>query len=119
MEWVVISFVLVIAIGCLFLWVCAMIRKFVRSRFIIRRYVNPAYDEIKCPHCTLGTQYLHPETGWGKIPQNLYMIKSGRPWKNAGQANVRRCHSCGGNGYASTRVKTEVLPDFGVREVNW
>lgn len=119
MEWVVISFVFVIAIGCFGLWVCAQIRKLSRSKFVIRRFVNPSYKEIRCPHCTLGTQYLHPEKGWGPIPKSVRMITSDRTWKAAGQANCRRCGSCGGNGYTNTRVRTDVLPDYGVQEVNW
>jgi hypothetical protein len=119
MEFIAIGFVLVMAFGCFLLWLASMVRKFSRSRFVIRRYVNPAYKEIRCPHCTLGTQYLHPEAGWGPIPHSVRMIVSGRPWRRAGQANCRRCHSCGGNGYASTRVRADVAPDLGLREVNW
>lgn len=92
-----------------------------RSRLVIRRYVNPAYYSKKCPHCTVGAQYLHPDTGWGTIPKSVRMVIPGRLTLGPCQANIRSCNTCGGGGYVSTRrgIPANVAQDFGPREVNW
>lgn len=115
MSWVIGTFLVTIGLGVLFLWICARIRQFARSRFLIRNYTNEGYKEIRCPSCTLGTQYLHHETGWGPIPRSVRMIVPGVMFKKAGQANCRRCNDCGGNGYTATRDET--MPDTGWVEV--
>lgn len=115
MIWVIGSFLAVVASGALFLWACSLVRKLARSRLVIRQFENAGYKDIRCPSCTLGTQYLDQEKGWGPIPVPVRMIVSGRPWKNAGQANCRRCNDCGGNGYTATRDYT--VPNTGLREL--
>jgi hypothetical protein len=92
-----------------------------RSRLVIRRYINPAYYEKKCPHCSMGAQYLHPDTGWGPIPVSLRMVIKGRSTLGPRQANIRSCGTCGGGGRVSTRrsLPANAVQDFGPREVNW
>jgi hypothetical protein len=92
-----------------------------RSRLVIRRYANPAYYEKKCPHCTVGVQYLHHDTGWGPIPVNVRMVIAGRMTLGPRQANIRSCSTCTGSGLISTRrgVPADVEQDFGPREVHW
>lgn len=114
-AWILGSFTVAILIGVLFLWVCSLIRRLARSRFVIRRFDNPAYKEIRCPSCTLGAQYLGSK-GWGPIPHGVRMIVQGRNYMGPPQANIRKCPSCAGNGYTTTR-DTEVEANYGLGEV--
>jgi len=67
---------------------------------------------VKCAHCSGSTQWLHPETGWGKIPRHMLF----RRWNSAEQdydcgepihANLRNCPHCGNLGvtYRDTTVR--------------
>lgn len=113
-----------LSLGALLLLFAAGVRKFSRSRVVIRRFTNTAYEEQKCPHCTVGAQYLHPEHGWGPIPDSLKMVKNGDHYLGPRQANIRSCNTCAGTGVVSTRkykriIDGEVVEDQGLREVTW
>jgi len=108
-----------------FFFFAKLMRKSARSRMVIRRFTNTAYEEQKCPHCTVGAQYLHPEYGWGPIPDSLKMVVDGRHYLGPRQANIRSCNTCAGTGVVSTRkykqilANGEVAEDHGLREVTW
>jgi hypothetical protein len=108
-----------------FFFFARCVRKLSRSRVVIRRFTNTAYEEQKCPHCTVGAQYLHPETGWGPIPDSLKMVVAGQHHLGPRQANIRACNTCAGMGVVSTRkykqllANGEVADDHGLREVIW
>jgi hypothetical protein len=85
-------------------------------RFLTRLFENPAYEEVRCPSCTYGTQYLHPEKGRIPIPRHLRMITRGQYAMGSPQANVVKCNDCGGNGWTSTRRKDAI--DTGYKELN-
>lgn len=124
MFWFWLSVAVTVVIWAFFLFV-KLIRKLSRSRLVIRRFANTAYEEEKCPHCTVGAQYLHPETGWGPIPDSLKMVVDGRDHIGPRQANIRSCNTCAGMGTVSTRkykqilANGEVVEDHGLREVTW
>lgn len=87
--WVIFALV---AVGVLFVaWVSRVIA---RSRWLTRHYANLAYGEEKCKHCTVGTQYLHPDDGWGPIPEHLHGVRKGSKYLGSRQANVRGCTTC-------------------------
>lgn len=116
MYWVIGSFIVVVALGALFLWFVSLIRKLSRSRLVIRRFDNPAYEDIRCPSCTYGAQYLHPTRDHrGPIPVSVRMLVKGRSWLGTSQANIVKCNDCGGNGWTSTRNRD--LKDYGLGEV--
>jgi len=85
-----------------------------RSRFVVQRFINPVYKEVRCEYCTLGAQYLSEGTGWGPIPHGVRMVVRGRLHMTAPQANIRRCGHCGGTGYTAKLSKGS--KDFGLQE---
>jgi hypothetical protein len=77
--------------------------KRLRSPPFYRPKLAPTLETVKCPHCSGGTQWLHPVTGWGKIPKHMLY----RRWNSADQdydcgepihANLRSCPECAGWG---------------------
>lgn len=116
MVWVVGAFMVVLVLGSTFLYFASLFRRLSRSRFVIRRYDNEAYKEIRCPSCTYGAQYLHPDGGRGPIPVSVRMVIRGREWMGTPQANIVKCHDCGGNGYTTTR-DPDVPENQGLREI--
>jgi hypothetical protein len=114
--WVIGSALVVIALGALYLWIAYLFRRLSRSRLVIRRFDNPAFNEIRCPSCTYGAQYLHPTNDTrGPIPVSVRMIIKGRSWIGTSQANILKCNDCGGNGWTSTRDKK--VENTGLREI--
>lgn len=75
-----------------------------RSRFLTRHYVNLAYGSKKCTYCTFGTQYLHPDRGWGPIPDHLKFVRPGEKYTGTRQANVRSCNWCNASGHMSFEI---------------
>jgi hypothetical protein len=57
----------------------------------------------ECTHCSGGTQWLHPETGWGKIPKHmLYKVflpdEGDFETREPIHANIQHCPRCAGRG---------------------
>ena len=114
-NWLVwVSVFIVVATAVMFL-VLIMQAVHRRSRFVIQyrrpRNVVPFHrpaladglERVKCPYCSGSAQWLHPETGWGKIPRHMLF----RRWNREEQdfdcgepihANIRRCPHCAGLG---------------------
>ena len=86
-----------------------------RSRLTTRVFENKAYHQIRCPSCTYGVQYLHPDKGAIPIPRHLRMVIKGRDYIGSPQANVMGCRDCGGSGWTSTKIKGAV--DVGYEEL--
>jgi hypothetical protein len=68
------------------------------------------YDYIECRHCSGGVQWLHPHTGWGKIPKHmLQYVRSedgGFDVREPTYSNLRSCPECTGRG-VRPRLKKE------------
>lgn len=93
------EFLIVLALAitavCLLGWAS---RAMARSHWYTRRYINLSYGEEKCKRCTVGTQYLHPDHGWGPIPEHLHGVRKGSKYLGSRQANVRPCNNCNATG---------------------
>lgn len=90
--------VVIFVIATLILGMAWLSRAIGRSHWLTRRYANLTYAEEKCKRCTMGTQYLHPDTGWGPIPEHLHGVRKGSKYLGSRQANVRPCTSCNATG---------------------
>lgn len=59
-------------------------------------------EQVSCSHCSGGTQWLHPDHGWGKIPRPLLFRRRGADGDfECGEpihANLRSCPYCTGFG---------------------
>jgi hypothetical protein len=60
------------------------------------------HDWPECRHCSGGVQWLHPRTGWGKIPKHmLQYVRADDGGFDVGEAmysNIRDCPECAGRG---------------------
>lgn len=69
-----------------------------------RPQLADSLELVKCQSCSGGTQWLHPDDGWGKIPRHMLFRRwnaSEEDWDCNDQifTNLRRCNRCAGRGF--------------------
>jgi len=79
-------------------------RRVSHSRATARLFMNQAYYNAKCQHCTFGSQQFRVKRdgtiiGWGKIPLKNRIAQKGSIIFHPDQGNIRRCPHCRGMGH--------------------